>query len=133
MTAPIADGVQTAFAIELLIAEQARAVNTQNLGQVFTLGQALRHHHGADETLGRRIVARATHQRAGGVHEDELFGRLQEDIARSARRFQQLGQDILSGGTPVVGGARDAQNPVGSSPAPPGAAPVQLGRPTPGA
>jgi hypothetical protein len=58
---------------------------------------------------------------------------LQEDIAHSARRFQQLGQDILSGGTPVVGGARDAQNPVGSNPAPPGAAPVQLGRPTPGA
>jgi hypothetical protein len=58
---------------------------------------------------------------------------LQEDIARSARRFQQLGQDILSGGTPVVGGARDAQNPVGSSPAPPGTAPVQLGRPAPGA
>jgi hypothetical protein len=58
---------------------------------------------------------------------------LQEDIAHSARRFQQLGQDILNGGTPVVGGARDAQNPVGSIPAPPGAAPVQLGRPTPGA
>jgi hypothetical protein len=58
---------------------------------------------------------------------------LQDDIARSARRFQQLGQDILSGGTPVVGGARDAQNPLGSSPAPPGTASVQLGRPTPGA
>ena len=58
---------------------------------------------------------------------------LQEDIASSARRFQQLGQDILCGRRPVVGGARDAQNPVGSRPAPPGTAPVQLGRPAPGA
>jgi hypothetical protein len=83
MTPPIADGVQTAFAIELLIAEQGRAVNTQNLGQVLTLGQALRHHHGADETLGRRIVARAAHQRAGGIHEDELFGRLHDRQPRA--------------------------------------------------
>lgn len=33
---------------------------------------------------------------------------LQEDIAGSARRFQQLGQDILSGGTPFVGEPSDA-------------------------
>jgi hypothetical protein len=57
---------------------------------------------------------------------------LQEDIARSARRFQQLGQDILSGGTPRVGETCDAQNPVDSIPPAPGAAPVQLGRSAPG-
>jgi hypothetical protein len=58
---------------------------------------------------------------------------LQEDIARSARRFQQLGQDILNGGTPPVGGQRDAENPVDSVPAPPGPTPVQLDRSAPGA
>jgi hypothetical protein len=57
---------------------------------------------------------------------------LQEDIARSARRFQQLGQDILSGGTPRLGETCDAQNPVDSIPPAPGAAPVQLGRSAPG-
>ena len=58
---------------------------------------------------------------------------LQEDIASSARRFQQLGQDILSGGRPIVGGVGDAQNPVDSIPAPQGPTPVQLDRSAPGA
>jgi hypothetical protein len=58
---------------------------------------------------------------------------LQEDIARSARRFQQLGQDILSGRTPPVGGACDAENPVNPIPVPPGPASVQLDRSAPGA
>jgi hypothetical protein len=58
---------------------------------------------------------------------------LQEDIAGSARRFQQLGQDILSGRTPRVGGCSDAQNPVDPCPAPPGSRAVQLGRSAPGA
>ncbi|NEV65309.1 hypothetical protein [Thiorhodococcus minor] len=57
---------------------------------------------------------------------------LQEDIARSTRRFQQLGQDILSGGMPRVGEACDAQIPVDSIPPAPGTAPVQLGRSAPG-
>jgi hypothetical protein len=58
---------------------------------------------------------------------------LQEDIARSARRFQQLGQDILSGRTPPVGDACDAQDPVDPIPAAPGPTPVQLDRSAPGA
>jgi hypothetical protein len=58
---------------------------------------------------------------------------LQEDIARSARRFQQLGQDILNGGLSSIGEPSDAQNPVDSCPAPPGATPVQLDRPASGA
>ena len=58
---------------------------------------------------------------------------LQEDIARSTRRFQQLGQDILSGRMPPVGDACDAQDRVDSVPAPPGPAPVQLDRSAPGA
>jgi hypothetical protein len=58
---------------------------------------------------------------------------LQEDIAGSARRFQQLGQDILSGGTPFVGKPNDAQNPVDARAPAPGATPVQLGRSAPGA
>jgi hypothetical protein len=59
---------------------------------------------------------------------------LQDDIARCARRFQQLGQDILSAGTPPpVGGTCDAENPVESVPAPSGATPVQLDRSAPGA
>jgi hypothetical protein len=58
---------------------------------------------------------------------------LQEDIACSARRFQQLGQDILNGTTPPVGGQRDAENLVDPIPAPPGPTPVQLDRSAPGA
>jgi hypothetical protein len=58
---------------------------------------------------------------------------LQEDIARSARRFQQLGQDILNGGMPPVGGQRDAENLVDPVSAPPGTTPVQLDRSAPGA
>jgi hypothetical protein len=58
---------------------------------------------------------------------------LQEDIARSAHRFQQLGQDILNGGTPPVGEACDAQNPVDPIPVPPGPASIQLDRSAPGA
>jgi phage terminase large subunit GpA-like protein len=58
---------------------------------------------------------------------------LQEEIAFSARRFQQLGQDILSGRTPPVGGACDAENPVNPIPVPPGPASVQLDRSAPGA
>ena len=57
---------------------------------------------------------------------------LQEDIARTGRRLQQLGQDIVRG-TNIAAGAPDAKTPVGplaGAPAPP---PVQLGGPAPGA
>ena len=52
---------------------------------------------------------------------------LQEDIARTAWRFQQLGQDIIAGASRVDGG-RDEQTPAragAGAPAPPA---VQLGR-----
>ena len=57
---------------------------------------------------------------------------LQEDIARTARRLQQLGQDIVAGAHSAEGGY-DAKTPVGSFPDAPGPPPVQLGGSTPGA
>ncbi len=57
---------------------------------------------------------------------------LQEDIARTARRLQQLGQDIVAGAHSAEGG-RDAKTPVGPITGAPGPPPVQLGRPAPGA
>jgi hypothetical protein len=52
---------------------------------------------------------------------------LQEDIAVTARRLQQLGRDILCGSPHAQGGIPDAQTPhlVGQTPAGPSA--VQLG------
>ncbi len=52
---------------------------------------------------------------------------LQDDIAVTARRLQQLGRDILCGATHAKGGIPDAQTPhlVGQTPAGPSA--VQLG------
>lgn len=57
---------------------------------------------------------------------------LQEDIARTARRFQQLGQDIVAGAGGAAGG-RDAQTPSRPGAGAPAPAAVQLGRPTLGA
>jgi hypothetical protein len=57
---------------------------------------------------------------------------LQEDIAFTAQRFQQLGQDIVAGAHSAEGD-RDAKTPVGPLPGAPGPPPVQLGRPAPGA
>jgi hypothetical protein len=53
---------------------------------------------------------------------------LQDDIAMTARRLQQLGRDILGGSTPHQGGISHAQTPhlVGQTPHRPQA--VQLGR-----
>jgi hypothetical protein len=52
---------------------------------------------------------------------------LQDDIAMTARRLQQLGRDILCGSTHQPGGIQDAQTPhlVGQTSA--GSQPVQLG------
>jgi hypothetical protein len=52
---------------------------------------------------------------------------LQEDIAVTARRLQQLGRDILYGSTHATGGIPDAQTPhlVGQTPTDPST--VQLG------
>ena len=83
MAATIANAFKTAFPIELLIAKEGRAVNTQHRCQILALGQTLRHQHSADITLGRRIIARATHQRTGGIHEDEFFGRLDDRQPRT--------------------------------------------------
>lgn len=52
---------------------------------------------------------------------------LQEDIAITARRLQQLGRDILSGSPQHTGGISDAQTSSLAHPTPPGAQPVQLG------
>jgi hypothetical protein len=52
---------------------------------------------------------------------------LQEDIARMARRLQQLGRDILDGSPHATGGSPDAQTPDLSDPAAPSAAAMQLG------
>jgi hypothetical protein len=56
----------------------------------------------------------------------------QEDIARTARRFQQLGQDIVAGAHRAEGGC-DAKTPIGPLTGAPGPPPVQLGGPAPGA
>jgi hypothetical protein len=57
---------------------------------------------------------------------------LQEDIALTARRLQQLGRDILSGATPYSGGIQDAQTPHLVGQAPQSTHAVQLGGSTPG-
>ena len=57
---------------------------------------------------------------------------LQDDIATTARRLQQLGRDILCGSPHLTGGIQDAQTPyfIGQTPhSPP---PVQLGGSAPG-
>jgi hypothetical protein len=57
---------------------------------------------------------------------------LQDDIATTARRLQQLGRDILYGATPYPGGIQDAQTSylVRQTPHSPSA--VQLGGSAPG-
>jgi len=57
---------------------------------------------------------------------------LQEDIAQTGRRLQQLGEDILSGAKRADGGC-DAKTPVGPFTGAPGPPAVQLGGPAPGA
>jgi hypothetical protein len=52
---------------------------------------------------------------------------LQEDIARAAWRFQQLGQDIVAGAERTDGGC-DEKTPVGPGAGAPGPHAVQLGR-----
>jgi len=57
---------------------------------------------------------------------------LQDDIAKTARRLQELGSDILNRLIPNTGGIND-QKASHLPPAPaPGAQPVQLGGPPPG-
>jgi hypothetical protein len=53
--------------------------------------------------------------------------RLQEDIAETGRRLQQLGQDILTGGQAATGGD-DAKTSVGPFPGAAHPRPVQLDR-----
>jgi hypothetical protein len=57
---------------------------------------------------------------------------LQDDIAMTARRLQQLGRDILCGSTPYQGGIQDGQTPhfAGQTPTRPPS--VQLGGSAPG-
>lgn len=57
---------------------------------------------------------------------------LQEDIALTARRLQQLGRDIFAGATPYSGGMQDAQTPHLLGQASHSAPAVQRGRATPG-
>ena len=57
---------------------------------------------------------------------------LQEDIAQTGRRLQQLGQDILTG-VAIAEGGWDAKTPVGPLTGAPGPPAVQLGRSAPGA
>jgi hypothetical protein len=57
---------------------------------------------------------------------------LQEDIATTARRLQQLGCDILYGAPPDPGGIQDAQTPHLVEPTPHHSPPVQLGGSAPG-
>jgi hypothetical protein len=56
---------------------------------------------------------------------------LQEDIARTGRRLQQLGQDILTGGQAATGGD-DAKTSVGPFPDAAHSRAVQLDRSAPG-
>ena len=60
---------------------------------------------------------------------------LQDDIAMTARRLQQLGRDILCGSTQHLGGIQDEQTPSLVGQTPQSAQPVQLGgsAPRPGA
>jgi hypothetical protein len=55
---------------------------------------------------------------------------LQEDIARTARRLRQLGQDIVASTKTAAGDAKTSVGPLPSAPGPP---PVQLGGPAPSA
>jgi hypothetical protein len=57
---------------------------------------------------------------------------LQEDIAATARRLQQLGRDILAGSSHHTGGLPNAQTSPLAHATPTRAQPVQLGRPAPG-
>jgi hypothetical protein len=57
---------------------------------------------------------------------------LQDDIAMTARRLQQLGRDILCGSTPNQGGSPDAQTSHLAYQTPTRAQPVQLGGSAPG-
>jgi hypothetical protein len=57
---------------------------------------------------------------------------LQDDIAITARRLQQLGRDILSGSPHHTGGIPDAQTPHLTHQTPTRAQPVQLGGSAPG-
>jgi hypothetical protein len=57
---------------------------------------------------------------------------LQDDIAATLRRLQELGGDILGHSTHPQGGAQDAQTPPVFGPTPDGAPAVQLGRSAPG-
>jgi hypothetical protein len=52
---------------------------------------------------------------------------LQDDIAMTARRLQQLGRDILCGSTHHKGGIQDAQTPHLTYQTPPSPQTVQLG------
>jgi len=56
---------------------------------------------------------------------------LQDDIATTARRLQQLGRDILYGATPYPGGIQNAQTPHLVGQTPHRSPPVQLGGSTP--
>lgn len=57
---------------------------------------------------------------------------LQDDIALTARRLQQLGRDILCGPPPETGGSPDAKTTYLFTQAPHSAPAVQLGGSTPG-
>jgi hypothetical protein len=57
---------------------------------------------------------------------------LQDDIAATARRLQQLGRDILYGATPSAGGIQHAQTPSLVGQTPQSSQPVQLGGSTSG-
>jgi hypothetical protein len=57
---------------------------------------------------------------------------LQDDIALTARRLQQLGADILNGPTQTKGGTDDPKAPHLSTAYPQGPRPVQLGGPPTG-
>ena len=57
---------------------------------------------------------------------------LQEDIATTARRLQQLGRDILGGSPYLTGGMPDAQTPHFTYQTPTRPPAVQLGRSAPG-
>ena len=53
---------------------------------------------------------------------------LQDDIAKTVRRLQQLGQDIINPATPTKGGRNDIKNPYFEKSHPKSSQTVQLGR-----
>jgi hypothetical protein len=53
---------------------------------------------------------------------------LQDDIAKTVRRLQQLGQDIINPATPTKGGRNDIKNPYFEKSHPKSSQAVQLGR-----